>query len=216
MNGILLLNKPKGITSHDVVYRVRRATGVKKVGHGGTLDPNASGLLIVGVGREATKKLGDITKNTKKTYIAEIAFGEERDTDDIEGKTIRESETTPTEESIKGILKTFLGKQKQTPPIYSAIKKDGKKAYELARKGKSVFLGEREIEVYEANYLSYKYPLLEVEFSVSSGTYIRALARDIGRALDSAAYLSNLVRTRVGEYDLKDAFTLEELAQTTI
>lgn len=212
MNKLLLLNKPKGITSHDVVYKARKATGVKKVGHGGTLDPNASGLLIVGVGREATKKLGEITKNTNKSYRAEITVGEERDTDDIEGQVTRKKDIDHlSDEKITEALNSFLGKQKQKPPIYSAIKKGGRKAYELARKGKKVELGERDIEVFEAKLISYNHPLISVDFKVSSGTYIRALARDIGRALGGAAYLSNLVRTQIGEYDLKDAISLDEL-----
>lgn len=212
MNKLLLLNKPKGITSHDVIYKVRRATGVKKVGHGGTLDPNASGLLIVGVGREATKKLGEITKNKDKSYRAEITLGEERDTDDIDGQVTRKKDIDDlSDEKIIEVLNVFLGKQKQKPPIYSAIKKGGRKAYELARKGKKVELGERDIEVFEAKLISYNHPLISVDFKVSSGTYIRALARDIGRALGGAAYLSNLVRTQIGEYDLKDAISLDEL-----
>lgn len=216
MEGILLIDKPKGITSHDVIYRVRRATGIKKVGHGGTLDPNASGLLIVGVGRSATKTLGDFAKNKKKTYIAEITFGQERDTDDAEGEITLKSDIKPEKEKIIKELKKFIGKQKQTPPQYSAIKKGGQKAYDLARKGKEVILEPRNIEVFRAEFISYKYPLLKVEFEVSSGTYIRALARDLGRALGSVAYLSGLVRTKVGEYDLKDAKSLEEIENGNI
>lgn len=206
-----MLNKPKGITSHDVVYSVRRATGEKKVGHGGTLDPNATGLLIVGVGREATKLLGDITQNQKKTYLAEITLGEERDTDDPEGKVVSVSSVVPEIDDIREAVNKLIGKQWQVPPQYSAIKRGGKKAYEFARVGKNVNLGKREIEVFEARIIDYKYPVLNIEFVVSSGTYIRSLARDIGRALGSVAYLSNLVRTRIGEYDLKDAIRIEDL-----
>lgn len=212
MNGLFLLNKPPGISSHDVVNVVRKLTGEKRVGHGGTLDPFAEGLLIVGVGREFTKKLGEITKAKDKTYIATITLGEERDTGDVEGKAVFKYDgLIPSRKAVSNVVSKYLGGYMQEPPVYSAIKVNGRKAYELARKGRSVALPKRRVEVYVARVISYDYPLLQVEFKVSSGTYIRSLARDIGRDIGTGGYLTALVRTRVGEYDLKDALTLEGL-----
>lgn len=216
----LLIDKPRGITSHDVVDAIRKITrgdlpaGRRgKVGHAGTLDPNATGLLIVGVGRPSTKKLGKIAKDTKKSYIAEIFLGEERDTDDGEGVIVSKVKgfLPPGEREIRLTLTTFLGKQKQVPPAYSALKIKGKKAYELARKGKKVKLKPRKIAIYSIKLIAYKYPVLKVETTVSSGTYIRALARDIGKKLGCGAYLKNLERTQIGEFNVKKAVKLERL-----
>ncbi|OGM11168.1 tRNA pseudouridine(55) synthase TruB, partial [Candidatus Woesebacteria bacterium RBG_16_34_12] len=183
----LLIDKPKGITSHDVVDELRKITGIKRIGHAGTLDPNATGLLIVGVGRSATKELGKITKNTEKTYLAEIYLGEERDTDDAEGKILRFASLTqddnsgvpiiPSLSKVKIVLHKFIGEQEQVPPVYSAIKIKGRKAYELARRSISLSLSPRKIIIYKIKLLEYKFPILKIETVVSSGTYIRALAR---------------------------------------
>ena len=208
----LLIDKPKGITSHDVVDEVRKITAEKRVGHAGTLDPNATGLLIIGVGRDSTKHLGKIAKDTKKTYEAEIYLGEERDTDDSEGRVISKSKSKRAGKSkVIEILRAFVGNQKQVPPAYSAIKIKGKKAYELARKGKKVDIKPREIVVYSIKVVDYKYPLLKIKTTVSSGTYIRALARDVGKRLGMGAYLKNLKRTKIGEFDLKEAVKLKDL-----
>ena len=209
----LLIDKPKGITSHDVVDKIRKITGERKVGHGGTLDPNATGLLVVGVGKDATTKLGVISKDTTKTYEAEVFLGEERDTDDMEGKVVVKAKgvLAPTEVEIRLILMTFLGAQKQTPPAYSAIKVKGKKAYEMAREGKSASLSPREVNISSIKLVSYKFPNLEIVTTVSSGTYIRAMARDIGKKLGVGAYLKNLRRTKIGMYDIESAVKLEKL-----
>jgi len=209
----LLINKPKGCTSHDIIYDVRKVTGEKRVGHAGTLDPNATGLLIVGVGRGSTKKLGWITKDTKKTYEAEIFLGETRDTGDSEGKIISQNEhfQSPKITQVETILKEFKGKQEQMPPAYSAIKIKGRKAYELARKGKEVVLKKRNITVHSIKLLMYKYPSLEIKTVVSSGTYIRALARDIGEMLGCGAYLKELRRTKIGDYDIKNSVEIHKL-----
>lgn len=209
----LLIDKPKGITSHDVVDEVRKVSGESKVGHAGTLDPNATGLLIVGVGRESTKKLGKIAKNTRKTYEAEIFLGEERDTDDVEGITISKAKgfLVPRRGEIEKTLDSFIGEQTQVPPAYSALKIKGKKAYELARKGKKVELKSRKVVVHSIELVHYKYPILEIVVGVSSGTYIRALARDIGKKLGCGAYLRNLRRTKIGKFDIKDAAKLDEV-----
>lgn len=210
---MLLINKPKGITSHDVIDEVRRITGERRVGHAGTLDPNATGLLIVAVGREDTKKLGNLTKNTNKTYEAEIFLGEERDTDDSEGKVTQMSKdiTPPGKEVIKRVLKGFIGEIDQMPPDYSAIKLKGKKAYELARQGQSPKLNTRKVTIHSIKLVSYKYPMLKIVCDVSSGTYIRSLARDIGKKLGTYGYLKELRRIKVGEFSVEKAQSLQQL-----
>jgi len=216
----LLIDKPKGITSHDVIDKVRKITGEKLVGHAGTLDPSATGLLIVGVGRESTKKLGELSVNTKKKYIAEIYLGEERETDDSEGRILRQAQDDKADlkilpalsnSKVEKVIHSFVGEQMQVPPIYSAIKIKGKKAYELARKGEEVKLKPRKITIHSIKLLSYKFPEVVIETDVSKGTYIRALARDIGVKLGCGAYLKNLRRTQIGNYDITQAISLNKL-----
>ena len=206
------------MTSHDVVDEVRSITGERKVGHAGTLDPNATGLLIVGISRESTRRLGGITKDTDKLYQAEIYLGEERNTDDAEGVALNRPEDVlpPAKREVDNVLGSMKGKQMQEPPAYSAIKIKGKKAYELARKGENVNLKPREIVVYSIKLMSYQYPVLNIECRVSSGTYIRALARDIGRKLGCGAYLRNLRRTGIGKYKVDDAVRIEYLNKDNI
>lgn len=210
-----MIDKPKGITSHDVVDAVRRATGDRRVGHAGTLDPNATGLLIVGVGREFTKKLGSITKDTDKTYEAEIYLGETRDTDDSEGNVLIKSTDfiQPDKDNINRVLKEFIGEQDQMPPAFSAIKMAGKKAYELARKGIDPELSMRKVVVHSIKLDSYEFPILRITCRVSSGTYIRSLARDIGQNLGCGAYLKELRRTKIGKFSVEKAIGLQELSQ---
>lgn len=227
---LLLVDKPKGITSHDVVDRVREIVnrnptspslpsgkaGLRgaRIGHAGTLDPNATGLLIVGIGRETTKKLGSLSRDTKKEYIAEIVLGEERDTDDVLGKVKNskfKNKNYISKLIIKNTLEQFIGEQEQVPPQYSAVKIKGIKAYELARKGRKVDLKSRRVNIYSIELLKYKYPHLSIKCSVSSGTYIRALARDIGKKLDCGAYLNNLRRTKIGKYMVTGATELDKL-----
>lgn len=207
---LLLIDKAKGMTSHDVVREVRKITGERRVGHGGTLDPNATGLLIVGVGRESTKKLGKISKNMRKTYLAEVFLGEERETDDSEGLIIVKARKVlePSNKEVKSVLKGFVGKKEQIPPKYSAVRVGGRRAYKLARKGERVVLEPRKIEIFSIKGVLYKYPILKFETVVSSGTYIRALARDIGRRLGCGGYLKELRRTRIGKYRIEDAISL--------
>ncbi len=229
----LLIDKPKGISSFKVIKILRKISGEKKIGHGGTLDPNASGLLIVALGRESTRKLGFVLKKSDKEYLAEIFLGEERDTDDATGKIqnisqeqVRAPQNTKSVRDDKAglnslpalskykiinTLKSFIGEQMQVPPVYSAIKLKGKKAYDLARKGKDVRLKSRCINIYEISVISYKYPELVIKCRVGSGTYIRALARDIGRKLGCGAYLRNLKRTGIGEFRVENAVGLENL-----
>ncbi len=206
-----LINKPKGLTSHDVVNRMRQITAERRVGHGGTLDPNATGLLVIAVGRASTKKLDLFTKGLDKAYEAEIILGEERATDDEEGEVIATSTAKPTKNELFKIFKLFQGELMQMPPQYSAIKMCGQKAYALARKGKEAPLKPRKIVVKKAVILGYNYPRVWAVFEVSSGTYIRALARDIGRKLGTYAYLNNLKRTHVGKFSLGRAVDLNDL-----
>lgn len=221
----LLVNKPKGITSHDVVDRVRDIVEKSptsprlrrvKVGHAGTLDPNATGLLIVGIGRESTKKLGKFAKDTTKTYKADVYLGEERDTDDVEGRVVSKTKgfLPPTDSEMRLVLLSFLGEQNQLPPTYSAIKIKGKEAYKHARLGKNVDLKPRNISIHSIKLVDYEFPKLLIETNVSSGTYVRALARDIGKKLGCGAYLKNLVRTEIGRYKLERAHILDDLTKS--
>ncbi|HSX49272.1 MAG TPA: tRNA pseudouridine(55) synthase TruB [Candidatus Saccharimonadales bacterium] len=208
---IILIDKEKGWTSHDVVAKLRGILHERKIGHAGTLDPNATGLLVVGTGID-TKKLGEITKNTNKTYEAEIVLGKISTTDDIDGEvSVFNDQIIPTESEIKNVLTHFVGSIEQIPPAFSAIKINGKKSYELARKGKEVKLEPRKVKIHNIEFVSYKYPVLKITCEVSSGTYIRSLARDIGQRLGTGAYLSNLRRTKVGEYSVSKAVTLLQL-----
>ena len=210
---MLLINKPPGPTSHDIVDMVRKKTGVSRVGHTGTLDPFAQGLLIVLVGREETKRQQEFLKLNKE-YVATMRLGKESDTGDKMGAiqlTLQADATVLHEKTVREALKKFTGTQQQIPPAYSAIKVGGKKAYELARRGEDVRLSPREITVYELELVEYAWPMLTIRARVSSGTYIRALAQDIGRALGTGAYLEKLVRTQIGTYMLRDAKNIDDL-----
>lgn len=208
----LYIDKPKGMTSHDVVDRVRKVTCEKRVGHAGTLDPNATGLLIIGVGRESTKKLDTFLKKDKE-YEAEIILGEERNTDDIEGRVINKDELGKRPEAceIESVIKNFIGKIEQIPPTFSAIKIDGKSAYKKARKGEEVNYKKREVNIYSIKIINYDFPTLNILCEVGSGTYIRSLARDIGHKLGTYAYLGNLRRTKIGSISVKKAKLLDDL-----
>jgi len=213
---ILNILKPKGMTSHDVVNRVRRIFDEKKVGHGGTLDPLASGVLILGVGRDSTRKLQEVLKGTDKEYEAVLELGKTSTTDDAEGEisVVMDDLSSIDQKKIQKALKSFEGEIEQTPPIYSALKIKGTPAYKLAREGKEVELKPRKVHIKEIEVLDFKSPYLKIRALVSSGTYIRSLARDIGKKLDTGAYLKELTRTRVGDFELKDSLTLEELSIT--
>ncbi|MEX2054193.1 MAG: tRNA pseudouridine(55) synthase TruB [Candidatus Colwellbacteria bacterium] len=213
---ILNIIKPKGITSHDVINKVRRITGERRVGHGGTLDPLAQGVLVVAVGRDSTKKLEPLLKDADKEYIATIELGKISTTDDAEGEIEISGDASPiSEKQIMSALQEFTGKIRQTPPVFSAIKIKGKPAYKLARRGKPVELKERTVQVKEIELINFRPPLFTIRTLVSSGTYIRSLARDIGKALGVGGYLKELVRTRVGDFHIEDSVTLDELANKT-
>jgi tRNA pseudouridine55 synthase len=214
MNGILLFDKPAGWTSHDVVAKVRNIlkneTGQKiKVGHTGTLDPFATGLLILMVG-SYTKRAEEFSK-LDKTYEAEIILGSISSTGDPEGEITEKSSYKPEPEEIQKILEQFTGEIQQTPHKFSAIKIDGQRAYKLARAGKEVELEPRKVTIHNLRLTDYKYPKLKVTAEVSSGTYIRSLAEDIGEKLGTGAYLSLLRRTQVGKFKVENALTFDDL-----
>jgi tRNA pseudouridine55 synthase len=208
-SGFLLVDKPVDWTSHDVVGYLRGVTKIKKIGHAGTLDPFATGLLIVAVQREATKRIDEFHTFTK-TYIATIQLGAVSNTQDKTG-TITQTKNADsnikniTKQQIEETLKQFTGKQLQTPPMFSAKKVKGKKLYELARKGIEIERMPNEIEIYNIQLLEYKNATLKITCEVSTGTYIRTLAHDIGQALGVGAYCEELRRTSIGAYSVEDA-----------
>ena len=200
------------MTSHDVINRIRRILNTKKVGHAGTLDPFATGVLPVAVGR-ATKFL-EYLSDCDKSYRAEILFGIETSTGDITGEIVHQSECKPNALlAVDDILSSFVGKIQQTPPRYSAIKIDGRKAYELARKNVDFALPPREVTIYNLTATSQTESTLTIDVDCSKGTYIRSLAVDIGRRLGIPATLKNLQRTRAGSFRLSDSITLEILQE---
>lgn len=207
VTGLFLVGKSKGITSHDVVDYLRKVTGEKTIGHAGTLDPMASGLMIVAVGREFTKQILKFS-GLEKEYIATVTLGENSTTYDAEGELTVVSNREPNTDEIKTVLGNFVGKSEQKPPIFSAKKIAGKKAYDLARMGKPVELKLVEIEIKSIELINYYYPEIEFEVVVSAGTYIRSLAYDIGVKLKTGAYLSKLVRTKIENYSLGKAIDL--------
>ncbi len=217
ISGIVAIDKPLQASSHDIVNRIRSLTGEGRVGHAGTLDPLASGLLLVCVG-PATRLTHYLIKHDK-VYLARIVFGSATTTDDAEGEVIDRS--LPPEEVrdafyVASFLKTLLGQQVQLPPAYSAIKKNGQTAYKLARKGEAPELEPRSIIVEEATLEGISEQCWDVRFSVSAGTYIRALARDIGRAMGTHAHLGSLRRIRSGNVDISQAFSLDQLQDCNI
>lgn len=203
--------KPKGPTSHDVIQKIRKLTGVQKVGHAGTLDPLASGVLVVGVGREATKKLKDAVA-AEKEYVATVRLGMTSTTDDEEGEKKKiPAAARPSRDEVQEAIKKFIGRISQVPPAFSAIKVKGKAAYTLARQGKEVRLAPRLVEIKSIKILAYRWPYLTIRVRTGPGVYIRALARDIGKKLNTGGYLAELERTRVGQFTKKDAIPFARL-----
>ncbi|MDR2063747.1 MAG: tRNA pseudouridine(55) synthase TruB [Candidatus Nomurabacteria bacterium] len=207
-DGIILVDKPAGVSSFGVVARVRRQLSEKagrkvKVGHTGTLDPFATGLLILLSGK-MTKKSGEFLK-LDKVYEAVLKLGFVSATDDPEGELREVSASQPNLATLESVVASFVGEITQTPPIFSAIKINGQRAYKLARRGEVPEMPRRKVTIYEMEILEYAYPVLKIRCRVSSGTYIRSLARDIGEKLGTGAYLTELRRTKVGEYRVEDA-----------
>jgi tRNA pseudouridine55 synthase len=212
--GLVVVDKPAALTSHDVVARVRRLAGTKRVGHAGTLDPMATGVLLVGIGR-ATRLLGHLSLHDKD-YVGTIRLGQTTSTDDAEGEVLTSTpadEVTP--DAVAKVVAGFVGEIKQRPPAVSAIKVDGKRAYARARAGEDVVLAERPVTVSRFDVMAVRQVDegldVDVEVTCSTGTYIRALARDVGAVLGVGGHLSSLRRTRVGAFDLTGARTLAEL-----
>lgn len=211
MDGLLIVNKPKEYTSHDVVNVIRKQLNIKKVGHTGTLDPNATGVLPILIG-QATK-ISKYLVEHKKTYVATIVLGEKRSTGDSEGELIETKEIPENlgKENINKVLQSFLGKQEQIPPIYSAIKVNGKKLYEYARNGQEVERKSRNVEIYVIRLLEYEEKKIKFEVECSKGTYIRTLCEDIAEKLGTVGYMSELQRTSVNEFKLKNSIELSNL-----
>ena len=213
MDGIIIINKPKNCTSHDIVRKAKKVFN-EKFGHTGTLDPNATGVLplLVGKGTQIAKYI----INHDKIYEAVLKLGEKTDTADIEG-SILETKKVPEEslktEKVKQVLNSFIGKQEQTPPIYSAIKVRGKKLYEYARKGENVEIKPRQIEIYNMELIEIDVQNKTIKFKVecSKGTYIRTLCENIAEKLDTVGYMKDLNRTKVGEFSIDDSIKIEEL-----
>jgi tRNA pseudouridine55 synthase len=211
----LLINKPVGPTSHDIVNKLRRITGIKKIGHAGTLDPFAEGLLLVAVSRESTREISKFVGLDKK-YLATLKLGATSDTQDRTGKITKCQSVKASGikvSDIKKILKQFLGEQNQLPPMFSAKQIGGQRLYKLARQGKEIERPTHKINIYKIKLIKYlpKKDELVLEVACSSGTYIRALAEDIGQALGVGAYLEKLKRTEIGKFKLKKSATLEKL-----
>lgn len=210
MNGVINVYKEKGYTSHDVVAIVRKTLNIKKVGHTGTLDPDAEGVLPVCIG-QATK-LADYIMAERKSYTAEITFGAETTTQDASGDIIKEYEYTFDENRLKEVIDTFKGEQTQVPPMYSAIKINGKKLYEIAREGREIERKARKITVYDIRIAEINPPNKAIiEIDCSKGTYIRSLCSDIGNKLGWGAFMSSLTRTASGKFKLNEAVKLDEL-----
>ncbi len=210
-SGFILIDKPLGLSSHGVVNRLRRLSGIKKIGHAGTLDPQASGLMILAVAREATKNISKFVKMDKE-YEAEIHLGVTTDTYDQEGQILSEYKGEKIDkEKISAALSNFLGEQEQLPPMYSAKKINGQKLYNLARKGKEIDRPKSHITIHDLEILDYKWPILKLRVACSSGTYIRSLAADLGAFLGVGAYLSNLRRTKIGRFAIDQAVKLDKI-----
>ncbi|NQT27946.1 tRNA pseudouridine(55) synthase TruB [candidate division KSB1 bacterium] len=212
---ILPVIKPEGLTSFDVVRQVRKWTQCRKVGHTGTLDPKATGLLLICTGK-ATKQFDQLV-TLEKVYQGVIELGKQTDTDDSEGKVIfTKSVPEFAEEEILSVLKQFEGEIEQTPPIYSALKIQGQPAYRLARKGKKVEMQPRSVFIKEIRLIQWKHPNIEIEVTCSRGTYIRAIARDVGDKLGVGGFLKSLIRTRIGQYSTDTAMSLDSLRESIL
>ena len=215
MNGVLVVNKEKDYTSRDIVNIISKALKTKKVGHTGTLDPLATGVLVVTVG-EATK-ISELLTSSFKEYIADIELGIETDTLDITGNILKEETVFKTKEEIENILSSMIGSYDQEVPIYSAVKINGKKLYEYAREKEEVELPKRKVEVKQIELLNYRQKEEKVFFKmrclVSKGTYIRSLVRDIATKLNTIGIMTDLIRTKQGKFNIEDAYTLEQIKQ---
>lgn len=210
-HGIVIVHKEKGFTSHDVVAKLRGIYGQKKIGHTGTLDPEATGVLPVCLG--SGTKLCDMLTDKDKEYVARLRLGVETDTQDLTGTVLAEHPVEASEQQVRAAVLSFQGNYQQIPPMYSALKVNGKKLYELARAGKEVERQAREVHIAEIEILSMQLPVVELRVVCSKGTYIRTLCADIGEKLGCGGVMESLVRTRVGSFSLEDAVTLDRLQE---
>ncbi|MEF2835502.1 MAG: tRNA pseudouridine(55) synthase TruB [Clostridia bacterium] len=211
MDGIIVINKEKEYTSHDVVAKLKKKLNISKVGHTGTLDPNATGVLPILIGKGT--KFSKYLINHDKIYEVELELGKKTDTADIEGKVIEEKNVDEKyiKENLLQVLESFIGKQEQIPPMYSAIKKDGKKLYEYARAGEKVEIEPRKIEIYKIDLNKYDKNIISFVVSCSKGTYIRSLCEDIAEKLNTLGYMKNLKRLQVGKFNIKDAVYIDDI-----
>ena len=214
MEGIIIVNKPKGITSFDVIRKLKKILKTKKIGHTGTLDPLATGVMLICIGK-ATKLASDLEAKDK-VYIADFDIGYATDTYDIEGKKIAENIIDVSKEDLEQSIKKFIGNIKQVPPMYSAIKIDGNKLYHLARKGIEVERPERDVTIEYINLLDFKDNKAKIETKVSKGCYIRSLIFDIGQDLGTYATMTALQRKQVGDYSLENSYSLEQIEEMVL
>jgi tRNA pseudouridine55 synthase len=212
ISGVLVIDKPIGLTSHDVVQIVRKGTNIRRAGHTGTLDPRASGVLVILIGPAV--RLSEFVSASDKRYQAVIRLGQTTDTYDADGHVTSTSPVDITEEQFENALKQFIGEIEQVPPPYSAVKVKGRKAYEMAREGEEVNLQPRKIQVYNLDLLEWAPPEAVIDVYCSSGTYVRSLAHDMGEALGCGAHLVGLRRTKSGRFTLRDAVPLRKLRET--
>lgn len=211
-NGLINIYKEKGYTSHDVVAILRGILKQKKIGHTGTLDPHAEGVLPVCLGKGT--KLCDMLTEKDKIYQVRLKLGVETDTEDMTGTVLKQSDTSSLkEDEVRTVIESFVGKQMQIPPMYSAIKVNGKKLYQLAREGITIERAEREIEVYRIQILNMELPYVTMEIECSKGTYIRSICRDIGAKLSVGGAMQDLIRTRVSSFYIKDSLKLEQVKE---
>ena len=209
MDGVIVIRKEKGFTSHDVVAKLRGILHMKKIGHTGTLDPDAEGVLPVALGKAT--RLVDMITDKEKTYEAVMRLGVVTDTQDMSGTVLSQTaELHVTEEELRAVIESFVGDYMQVPPMYSALKVNGKKLYELAREGKTVERKPRPVHFYEIEILEINLPLVHFRVTCSKGTYIRTLCHDIGEKLGCGAAMETLLRTKVGRFTLDDAITLAQ------
>ena len=203
--GIFAVYKPVGMSSYDLIRSLKKHFPGEKIGHGGTLDPLADGVLVVGVGREATRQLGTVLRGTDKVYEVDITLGMVSETDDAEGPLKKSYDGKPIEQSnIRKVIKKYIGDIQQVPPKYSAIKIAGQPAYKRARKGEDFHIEPKQVTIHDIEILEYAYPHLKLKVTTASGVYIRSLARDIGEALGTGAYVQSLTRTAVGDYGIQE------------
>lgn len=209
MNGVIIIDKPKGKTSHDIVGILRKKFGTRRVGHTGTLDPLATGVLPVCIGNAT--RAADMLIESDKKYRATFLLGKRSDTLDIEGQITEENEVSVSEEDVRRVVSEFIGEQDQIPPMYSAIKKDGKKLYDLAREGIEIEREPRRINIYSIDICDIALPAVTIDVHCSKGTYIRSLCDDIGTKLGCGAVMTELRRTYTAGFAIEDAYTIDEL-----